>query len=66
LTILKNFLSEQRRKAGAQKRGGGQTLISLDATTKEEGYLREPVDSLTPDQPGISTIESKKFYRARR
>jgi RNA polymerase sigma factor (sigma-70 family) len=50
LTILKNFLSEQRRKAGAQKRGGGQVFISLDANTEEEGYLREPVDALTPDQ----------------
>jgi|SRR5579872_4538896 len=50
LTILKNFLSEERRKARAQKRGGGQATISLDAKTEEEGYLREPVDALTPDQ----------------
>jgi RNA polymerase sigma-70 factor (ECF subfamily) len=47
---LKNFLSEQRRKAGAQKRGGGQVFVSLDATAGEEGYLLEPVDELTPDQ----------------
>ena len=26
LAYLKNFLSEQRRKAGAQKRGGGQCV----------------------------------------
>ena len=50
LTYLKNFLSEQRRKAGAQKRGGGQVFVSLDATAGEEGYLLEPVDELTPDQ----------------
>lgn len=50
LTYLKHFLSEQRRKAGAQKRGGGQVIISLDATEGEEGYLLEPVDELTPDQ----------------
>lgn len=50
LSYLKNFLAEQRRKAGAQKRGGGQVFISLDATTGEEGYLLEPVDELTPDQ----------------
>lgn len=35
LTFLKHFLSEQRHKAGAQKRGGGQVLISLDATAGE-------------------------------
>jgi RNA polymerase sigma-70 factor (ECF subfamily) len=50
LAYLKNFLSEQRRKAGAQKRGGGCELISLDGPAGEEGYLREPVDELTPDQ----------------
>ena len=50
LTFLKHFLSEQRRKAGAQKRGGGQVFVSLDATAGEDGYLLEPVDELTPDQ----------------
>jgi RNA polymerase sigma-70 factor (ECF subfamily) len=50
LAYLKNFLSEQRRKAGAQKRGGGQLFVSLDATVGEAGYLLEPVDELTPDQ----------------
>jgi RNA polymerase sigma factor (sigma-70 family) len=50
LAYLKNFLSEQRRKAGAQKRGGGQVILSLDASAGEEGYLLEPVDELTPDQ----------------
>ena len=50
LTFLKHFLSEQRRKSGAQKRGGGQVLVSLDATAEEDGYLFEPVDELTPDQ----------------
>ena len=50
LAYLKNFLSEQRRKAGAQKRGGGQVFVSLDATVGEEGYHLEPVDDLTPDQ----------------
>lgn len=50
LAYLKNFLSEQRRKAGAQKRGGGQAFVSLDATVGEQGYHLEPVDELTPDQ----------------
>jgi len=50
LAYLKNFLSEQRRRAGAQKRGGQCTFISLDEPIGEDGYLLEPVDELTPDQ----------------
>ena len=50
LAYLKNFLSEQRRRAGAQKRGGDCVFISLDAPAGEQGYLLEPVDELTPDQ----------------
>jgi RNA polymerase sigma factor (sigma-70 family) len=50
LTYLKHFLSEQRRRAGTQKRGGGQVFISMDATAGEDGYLLEPLDDLTPDQ----------------
>jgi RNA polymerase sigma-70 factor (ECF subfamily) len=50
LGYLKNFLSEKRRNAGAQKRGGGQTLVSLNVIAADEGYLLEPVDELTPDQ----------------
>jgi len=50
LAYLKNFLSEQRRKAGAQKRGGGRVFVSLDDPAGEDGYRLEPVDDLTPDQ----------------
>jgi len=50
LAYLKNFLSEQRRKAGAQKRGGKCVFVSLNEPPGEEGYLLEPVDDLTPDQ----------------
>jgi len=50
LAYLKNFLFEQRRKARAQKRGGGYVFISLNEPGVEEGYLLEPVDELTPDQ----------------
>jgi len=50
LAYLKNFLSEQRRRAGAQKRGGGCVFISLNEPAGEEGYLLERVDELTPDQ----------------
>ena len=50
LAFVKHFLSEQREKAGAQKRGGGHKLLSLDVGEGEEGYLSEPVDELTPEQ----------------
>lgn len=50
LSYLKNFLSEQRRKERAQKRGGGCMFVSLDDAAGENGYLFEPVDELTPDQ----------------
>ena len=50
LAYLKNFLSEQRRRGRAQKRGGGCEFISLNEPVGEEGYLLEPVDELTPDR----------------
>jgi RNA polymerase sigma-70 factor (ECF subfamily) len=50
LAYLKNFLSEQRRRNGAQKRGGGCEIVSFNEPWGETGYLREPVDDLTPDQ----------------
>ncbi|MCL4180862.1 MAG: sigma-70 family RNA polymerase sigma factor [Verrucomicrobia bacterium] len=50
LAYLKNFLSEQRRKTGAQKRGGGCVFVPLDEPAGEEGYLLEPVDELTAEQ----------------
>ena len=50
LTFLKHFLSEQRGRARAQKRGGGKTIVSLDEIAEDGSYLNEPVDSLSPDQ----------------
>src|ERR1041385_264908 len=42
LTFLKHFLSDQRDKARAQKRGGGKTLLSLDDTSVEERSCIQP------------------------
>jgi RNA polymerase sigma-70 factor (ECF subfamily) len=50
LASLDNFLHEQRRQAGAQKRGGGKTLFSLDAGDAEQRYLQEPAADLTPEK----------------
>jgi RNA polymerase sigma-70 factor (ECF subfamily) len=49
LCRLKHFLSDERKKASAQKRGGGQALISLDAQSAEERYGLEPLTELTPE-----------------
>lgn len=49
LTCLKNFLSNQRERAQAQRRGGGQTLVSLDVQEGETRFFMEPADHFTPD-----------------
>ena len=50
LASLKHFLSDERDKARAQKRGGGHPLISLDDTTGEERYHLEPIDSMDAEK----------------
>jgi DNA-directed RNA polymerase specialized sigma24 family protein len=50
LTFLKTFLSDQRDRANAQKRGGGASLIPIDAYEAEEREGFCPVDGLTADQ----------------
>src|SRR5439155_6169175 len=44
------FLSDQRDKARAQKRGGGQRMLSFDELKAEERYRLEPVDELSADR----------------
>jgi len=67
LAFVKHFLSGQRGKAGAQKRGGSQTLLSLDAVEGEEGYVSEALDELTPEQiferRGVQTLLQRAFDR---
>ncbi len=50
LTFLKHFLSDERDRANAQKRGSGQPLISIDACEAEERDALDPVDGLSADQ----------------
>ncbi len=50
LATLKHFLSDERKKANAQKRGGGRTLLSLDAQSAEEMYRMEPTTNWTADR----------------
>ena len=50
ITFLKNFLSDERDRANALKRGGGKVLISIEAYEAEERELVLPSDGLSPDE----------------
>ena len=50
LIRLKHYLSDERKKGHAQKRGGGQPIISLNAQLAEDRYGLEPVTELTPER----------------
>jgi RNA polymerase sigma-70 factor (ECF subfamily) len=47
---LKKFISDEKDKATALKRGGGQKAVSFDAQTAEDRFQLEPVDTLSPDR----------------
>jgi RNA polymerase sigma-70 factor (ECF subfamily) len=49
LKSLQNFLRNEITRAGAQKRGGGKSLISWDALEAEQRYTAELVDHGTAD-----------------
>ena len=48
LGALKNFLANEWHKSRAQKRGGGQALISFDAV---EGYERDAIEPRSDETP---------------
>jgi RNA polymerase sigma-70 factor (ECF subfamily) len=50
LAALNHFMSNQRDYERAAKRGGGQTIFSLDETDAEDRYLREPASTLSPEK----------------
>jgi RNA polymerase sigma factor (sigma-70 family) len=50
LTALKHFISNERVRAAAQKRGGGRAILSLNLEDAENQYVLEPADDLTPDK----------------
>ncbi len=50
LTSLKHFLTNERNRAMAIKRGEGQRLISLDQLHERERAGFEPADTATADQ----------------
>lgn len=50
LTALVRFLSKERDKERAEKRGGGRAKLSLDFEAGETRYRLEPADEGTPDR----------------
>ena len=50
LTSLKHFLSNERQRERAQKRGSGRAPLALDELMVEERYRFEPVDALSADK----------------
>ena len=49
-TSVKHFLSKERDRTRAAKRGGGVQFLSLDTDDLEGRYRHEPVDRLTPEE----------------
>jgi RNA polymerase sigma-70 factor (ECF subfamily) len=50
LTSLKNFLSNERARAAALKRGGDRKIFSLDIENAERMYALKPRGELSPDK----------------
>src|SRR5262245_51029813 len=49
LVCLKNFLANERERACAQRRGGGQPILPLESGEAETRYSLEPADHRTPE-----------------
>jgi RNA polymerase sigma-70 factor (ECF subfamily) len=49
LSRLKYFLSDERDRAHARKRGGGRKILSLGLQNAEGQYALEPADRLSPE-----------------
>ena len=50
LAACKHFLSNERDRQNAQKRGGRCEVVSIDLPHAEERYRLEPADHLTPEK----------------
>jgi RNA polymerase sigma-70 factor (ECF subfamily) len=50
LMMLKRYMANEWDRANRQKRGSGQTIISLDADTTELRYQTELADEMTPER----------------
>ena len=50
LGAMSHFLADERAKQRAQKRGGGQTVLSLDIFAAEQRLEQEPLDECSPEK----------------
>jgi len=50
LASFKNFIANEWDRERALKRGGGATILSLDAAQAENRYFKEPSDPVTPEE----------------
>lgn len=50
LTAMSHFLADEWDRLKAQKRGGGQRVLPLEAATAETRFQLEPADLLTPEK----------------
>lgn len=50
LTALKHFLANEWRNGRTQKRGGGNTVLSLDFDSAESRFQAEPSHEVTPEK----------------
>ena len=50
LAALNHFLSDERDRVRAAKRGGGQAVVSIDGAEAEQGYLQVPGRDLAPER----------------
>jgi len=50
LGAMRHFLSDEKDRAQAKKRGGGAKVLSLNFEGGESQYAREPVNQLSPEK----------------
>lgn len=66
---LRHYLSHERQRDRAEKRGGGKTPIPLDLDTAESYYRLEPSDERTPEtlfeRQWARTLLNRVFERLR-
>ena len=48
MRALSKFISNERARQSALRRGGGQHIISISPSSADSRYCAEPVDHLTP------------------
>ena len=75
LSAMKHFMANEWNKARAQKRGGGQPLVSLNDDSAESRYRLEPADQATPESlfergwaltllDGVLALLEEEYHRA--